>query len=93
MTSQVPGPKVLKFYSQTCPPCKALSPITKEISEENPEVDFQGIDIGVDQEAVQKYGIKSVPTLVFLKHGQEVDRLVGLQTKQAIEERVFLLLE
>ena len=87
------GPKVLKFYSKTCPPCKALSPITKEIAEENPEVNFIGVDIDVDRDSVQKYGIKGVPTLVFLRNDQEVDRLVGLRSKAEIQELVFLLLE
>lgn len=87
------SPTVLKFYGKQCAPCKAMSPITKEIAEENPEVAFIGIDVHEDQEAVQKYRIKSVPTLVFLKNDKEVDRIIGLVSKQEIEERVFLLLE
>jgi thioredoxin 1 len=87
------GPVVLKFYRKDCPPCKALSPITKEIASENPEVQFLGINTREDIETAKDYDIRSVPTLVFVKDGIEVARLVGSQSKKVIEENVFLLLE
>lgn len=93
--SQIPteGPAVLKFYSTTCPPCKKLSPITKQIAKENPEVSFIGIDIKESIETTKDYEVKSVPTLIFIKDGEEVNRLIGLKSKKEVEESVFLLLE
>ena len=87
--------EVLKFYAKWCAPCKRLSPITKEIAEENPDVKFTGVNIDDSNvsETMKKHSIKSIPTLIFLKNGQEVDRIVGGASKKEIEERVFLLQE
>lgn len=85
--------KVIKFFSKSCPPCKKLSPITKEIAAEYPEVEWLGVDIEKERELAQQFGVRSVPTMVFVKNNEEVDRLVGLVPKKEIEERVFLLME
>jgi thioredoxin 1 len=86
-------PKVLKFYREDCAPCKSLSPITKEIAKEHPEVQFIGINTREQPEVAKEHGVRSVPTLIFLKDGVEISRLVGIQTKKVIEENLYLLLE
>lgn len=86
-------PTVIKFFRTDCPPCKAQSPWTKQIAEENPEVEWVGINAQENRVMATKFKVKSVPTLVFMKNGEEVNRIVGLSSKKEIEESVFLLLE
>jgi thioredoxin 1 len=87
------GLAVAKFYMKTCKPCKMLTPITKEVAEENPEVQFVGIDAQENPELSQDLGIRSVPVLIFFRDGEEQSRLEGLQSKEVIQEHVFLLQE
>jgi thioredoxin 1 len=63
--------EVLKFSATWCGPCRVLSETLKEVE------GITNIDIEKDQETSRKYGIRSVPTLVFLKDGVEVHRQSG----------------
>lgn len=67
--------EVLKFYANWCGPCKVLSQRLKE--EEN----IKEINIEEDHETAIKFRIRNIPTLVFLKDGDEVHRTTGLITK------------
>ncbi len=87
------GLAVAKFYLKTCGPCKALTPITKELANENSEIQFVGIDAKAEAELSQQYGIRSVPVLIFFRDGEEMSRLGGLQAKETIQEHINLLQE
>ena len=63
--------EVLKFSATWCGPCRVLSETLKEVE------GITNIDIDKDMETARKYGIRSVPTLVFLKDGVEVHRQSG----------------
>ena len=75
--------EILKFYGTWCAPCKVLSPIVDEVAEEV-GVKVTGVNVEEDQQMLDKYGITAVPTLVFLKAGEETDRLHGVVTKKDI---------
>lgn len=66
--------EVLKFYANWCGPCRVLS---QRLEGEN----FTEINIDTDHETAVKYKVRSVPTLIFLKDGEEVQRTIGLITK------------
>jgi len=63
--------EVLKFSATWCGPCRVLAQTLKDVD------GITNIDIEKDQETARKYGIRSVPTLVFLKDGKEVHRQSG----------------
>jgi thioredoxin 1 len=63
--------EVLKFSATWCGPCRVLAQTLKDVE------GITNIDIEKDQETARKYGIRSVPTLVFLKDGKEVHRQSG----------------
>lgn len=71
--------QILKFSTPTCPPCRALNPIIEEVKKET-GADIESINALEDDRAAQ-YGIKSVPTLIFLKNNFEVNRKIGLISK------------
>ena len=79
--------KILKFESDSCPQCKALSATLERIFKEN-KIDIKNIDIEEDnnQDLIRKYNIRSIPTLIFLNEDQEYNRLVGNQSYATINK-------
>ncbi len=75
--------EVKKFSAVWCGPCRALSPVMNEIKNQFSNVKFQEYDVDEAYEVAEEYGIRSVPTVVIVKDGVEVNRFVGLQSKLA----------
>ncbi|MNJ90533.1 Thioredoxin [compost metagenome] len=80
--------EILKFYSTTCGPCKMLAPVVKTVSEEN-GVQVTDINIEDQFEIAEQYGVMKVPTLVFLKDGKEVDRVIGFINKENLTNKLI----
>ena len=78
---------ILKFESDSCPQCKALSATLERISKEN-KIDINNIDIEEDnnQDLIRKYNIRSIPTIIFLNEDKEYNRLVGNQSYATINK-------
>ena len=76
--------KVLKFSASWCGPCKQLAPIIGQIQSEMSNVDFQTIDVDASPDLVMKYNVSSIPALIFEKDGQEVKRILGVQSKATL---------
>jgi thioredoxin 1 len=77
---------VKKFSAVWCGPCRALSPVIKEIKESyisNSNVKFEEYDVDEFNEETQKYGITSVPTIIIEKNGEVIERFTGLSSKLA----------
>ncbi|KAL7494987.1 hypothetical protein ACHAWT_003576 [Skeletonema menzelii] len=67
---------IIDFTATWCGPCKAIAPIYKELSEEF-DAQFIKVDVDDNPEAAQKFGVSAMPTFVFIKGGEVVDRLMG----------------
>jgi len=76
--------KLLDFYANWCGPCRMMSPIIEELSEER-SFEIQKIDIDKNEELVREFGIMSVPTLVLLKDNREIDRHSGFISKNDLQ--------
>jgi thioredoxin 1 len=84
---------VIDFYAEWCVPCKTLSPTLDTISEENDKVEIVKYNTEDDElDLTNKYGIRNIPTLVFLKGGEPVDRLTGVRTKDSIISKIDSLI-
>ena len=79
---------LIDFYADWCGPCKMLSSIVEQFANENENVKVVKIDVDAEQELAIQYGVMSIPTLVVIKNGQESNRVVGLVSKNQIEELV-----
>ena len=71
--------KYLYFSAAWCGPCKTLGPIMDEVSS---EVSVQKIDVDLDYETAQKYGVRNIPTVILVDGVTEVKRFIGVQPKQ-----------
>ena len=80
---------IADFYSDSCVPCKRMSPVLAELEEEYADsVKLVKLNINFDGETAEKYEIYAVPTLVFFKNGEEQTRIVGAVKKAELVDTI-----
>ena len=77
-------PVLLDFYADWCGPCRMVAPIVHEIAEENDSVVVAKINVDNEPDLAMKFGVMSIPTLVVMKNGEEVNRATGARAKPQI---------
>ncbi len=74
-----------------CGPCRAYKPTFEKVSkmDEFSDIEFQELDVDDNEELAEEYGVRGVPTTIFLNNkGEVIDRLSGLQTEQALVDKI-----
>lgn len=79
---------ILDFSAEWCGPCKKLSPIIDELALEYPDLDIQKIDVDANKELVEKYKIRSIPTILFIQEDEVLEKLVGTVSKLELVEKI-----
>lgn len=80
---------VADFYADWCGPCKMIAPFFKEISEEIPDISFVKINVDENETLAAELNVMSIPTIIILKNGIEVERKVGFATKTALKSWIL----
>ncbi|MGM0622421.1 MAG: thioredoxin [Campylobacterota bacterium] len=83
------GVTLVDFWAPWCGPCRMLSPVIEELaSDYDGKAKICKVNTDEEQELAVKFGVRSIPTIVFLKDGEVADQMVGASSKQALAEKL-----
>jgi len=83
---------VIDCWAAWCGPCRMLSPVIEELAREQKDVAFGKLNVDENRATPMKYGIMSIPTLLYFKDGQLVDKTIGALPKRSIEDKLEKIL-
>ncbi|MBN1913252.1 MAG: thioredoxin [Candidatus Omnitrophica bacterium] len=82
-------PVLVDFWAPWCGPCKAIAPVLEELASEcGSKVKIAKVNVEESQEVATRYGIMSIPTLMFFKDGKVIEQMVGVQSKLQLKQKI-----
>jgi thioredoxin 1 len=86
-------PVVVDFWAPWCKPCQMIAPLTEKLAEDyKGKVKFCKLDVEQNPQIATRYGVMSIPFLLFFKEGQPVDQVVGAVTESKLRPKVQQLI-
>ena len=79
-------PVLVDFWAVWCGPCQMMAPILHELEAEMPDVQIGKINVDEQMDLARQFRVVSIPTLIIFKNGQEVQRMVGVTSKEELKD-------
>lgn len=87
-------PVIIDFYADWCTPCRMMAPIFEELSEEYKDIlKFTKLNTEENPRLAEKFSIRSIPSLVVIKEGKEIARIMGFMDKDTLKEKINSILD
>ena len=79
-------PVLVDFWAVWCGPCQMMAPILHELETEMPDVQIGKVNVDEQMDLARQFRVVSSPTLIIFKNGQEVQRMVGVTSKEELKD-------
>ncbi len=87
------GIVVIDLWASWCGPCRAMAPIFEELSKEMKNVTFAKLNVDENQNIASGLGVMSIPTFIIFKDGNEVDRIIGANSKSLMKSKIEAMMK
>jgi len=83
---------MIDFWAEWCGPCKTMLPVINSIEQEHSDHVMVGkVNVDTSPDVSSSFGIRNIPTIIFMKNGQVVDKSIGVVPKSVLEEKILSL--